>query len=891
MHKIYIQFSFKSCLIVSLLLIEVLHACAQTNLNVSACNSYTLPWNTSATVSSGVYTHTYKNIANLDSVVAINLTINVGPTAAMLSSTPSSLTYVLNEQFDNGTTANGGNTVVTYTPAGWFQTNKSSPLGSTNWFSGPFLSNGTSSFTAQSGAGCIVADYLNNGNAGTISNWLISPKVTMQNGDLLSFYTMSNPGSPYADRMEVRMNTIDTSTNVGTSATSVGSFTTTLTTINNTLASYGYPQTWTLYTVAISGLSGPTTGRIAFRYFVTSGGPNGANSDMIGLDNVTLTRTNGATICAGNSFDLKLNIFGGTSPYSVILNNSIVGNFTTNNYINGNSITQFPTANTTYSIVSVADANGCAASTKMFTAAAIVNQPITVNLAASNCTQVVLPWGVNATTSGVYSHTYVRSNGCDSIVNFNVTILPSTVALQSISACTSFQLPWGGTINTSGFYTHTYTSINGCDSVTNLNITIFPSQNNTITINACNQYVLPWNNAIVTSSGIHTHTYISSNLCDSIVNLNITIFAANSISHSAVACDSFLLPWNVKVVSSGSYSHIYTNVSGCDSTDIFNIIINTSKFSSSIDSALNNFMLPWGINVTNSGIYSHVYLTVNGCDSTVAKYVYIYPAILLPAKVILSGPYNITTNLMNDDLRLLNIVPNTEPFSSVPYSTIFTHVNGGGGEIIGSNVLNISGNNAIVDWIFLELRSPMDSTIVVATKSALLQRDGDIVSPSDGISPIAFSNNIPGNYFISIRHRNHLGVMSKNKIFLSSTTPILDFTNNSIDLFTKPSKLGNPIPFTGASRVINGVRTLYSGNININLLIKAQKLITYNTQNISDRIELLNATGGVNTINGYSIFDVDLNGFARYNGFNPDRFVVYSNCLNSNSSILSEQIP
>jgi hypothetical protein len=403
--------------------------------------------------------------------------------------------------------------------------------------------------------------------------------------------------------------------------------------------------------------------------------------------------------------------------------------------------------------------------------------------------------------------------------------------------------------------------------------------------------VLPWNNAIVTSSGMHTHTYISSNLCDSIVNLNITIFAANSISHSAVACDSFLLPWNVKVVSSGSYSHIYTNVSGCDSTDIFNIIINTSKFSSSIDSALNNFMLPWGINVTNSGIYSHVYLTVNGCDSTVAKYVYIYPAILLPAKVILSGPYNITTNLMNDDLRLLNIVPNTEPFSSVPYSTIFTHVNGGGGEIIGSNVLNISGNNAIVDWIFLELRSPMDSTIVVATKSALLQRDGDIVSPSDGISPIAFSNNIPGNYFIRIRHRNHLGVMSKNKIFLSSTTPVLDFTNNSIDLYTKPSKLGNPSPFTGASRVINGVRTLYSGNININLLITAQKLVTYNTQNISDRIELLNATGGVNTINGYSIFDADLNGYARYNGLNPDRFIIYSNCLNSNSSMIFEQIP
>ena len=93
----------------------------------------------------------------------------------------------------------------------------------------------------------------------------------------------------------------------------------------------------------------------------------------------------------------------------------------------------------------------------------------------------------------------------------------------------------------------------------------------------------------------------------------------------------------------------------------------------------------------------------------------------------------------------------------------------GGGESTTAPILAVTGNDAIVDWVFIELRDKTAAGTVVATRAALLQRDGDIVSPSDGISPIAFSNNIPGNYFISIRHRNHLGVMSKNKIFLSST--------------------------------------------------------------------------------------------------------------------------
>ena len=129
----------------------------------------------------------------------------------------------------------------------------------------------------------------------TLSAWLITPHRVFNNGDEVSFYTRQATAD-YADRLQVRLSTNGTSVDVGTTPTSVGDFSTMLLEINPTLTTTGYPTTWTKYTINISGLSGPTSGRIAFRYFVTDGGPAGLNSDYIGIDSYeyisTLTSSN-----------------------------------------------------------------------------------------------------------------------------------------------------------------------------------------------------------------------------------------------------------------------------------------------------------------------------------------------------------------------------------------------------------------------------------------------------------------------------------------------------------------------------------------------------------------------------------------------------------------------
>lgn len=193
---------------------------------------------------------------------------------------------------------NFGNVAPGLINGGWEIINHSQPgPGSTSWFQG-----NSTVFPAHLGAPDSYAGANFNAGSGvsTLSDWLILPPTTLQNGAQLSFFTRTtDPGptpaaGPFPDRLQVRMSQNGASTNVGTTATDVGDFTTLLLDINPTYtvttsctATNGscYPTVWTQFTVNLTGISGSPKGRIAFRYFVESGG-TGANSDYIGIDTV-----------------------------------------------------------------------------------------------------------------------------------------------------------------------------------------------------------------------------------------------------------------------------------------------------------------------------------------------------------------------------------------------------------------------------------------------------------------------------------------------------------------------------------------------------------------------------------------------------------------------------
>lgn len=223
----------------------------------------------------------------------------------------------LNEGFsDIGTLAGNG----------WSMQNLSVPTGLiANWFQGTAISGG-GPFDAHQGAtnAYIAANYNFVAGNNTINGWLMTPELDFGRDASFTFWTRKATGSTdYPDRLEVRLSTQGASTNAGSSATNVGDFTTLLLSINPTLVAAGYPYTWTQYTVTnAQGVPRNGTGRIAFRYFVTNGGPSGTNSDYIGIDTVgysvgAMQYQVEATVSGLQGDQVALSLNGGTAEVRV----------------------------------------------------------------------------------------------------------------------------------------------------------------------------------------------------------------------------------------------------------------------------------------------------------------------------------------------------------------------------------------------------------------------------------------------------------------------------------------------------------------------------------------------------------------------------------------------
>ena len=174
------------------------------------------------------------------------------------------------------------------------QTNHSTTIGTTGWFQG-----NSTVFPAQSGAptSYIGANFNNTTGTGTISNWLLTPPLTLQNGATMSFWTRTTTGT-FPDRLQVRMSTMGASSNVGTLPLEVGDFTTLLLDINPTYTTTGYPIVYTQFTVTVSNVPSPTTGRLAFRYCNNDWQDNPAQAAEITADSLALSNARESGIAA-----------------------------------------------------------------------------------------------------------------------------------------------------------------------------------------------------------------------------------------------------------------------------------------------------------------------------------------------------------------------------------------------------------------------------------------------------------------------------------------------------------------------------------------------------------------------------------------------------------------
>ena len=185
---------------------------------------------------------------------------------------------------------------------------------------------------------------------------------------------------------------------------------------------------------------------------------------------------------------------------------------------------------------------------------------------------------------------------------------------------------------------------------------------------------------------------------------------------------------------------------------------------------------------------------------------------------------------------------------------------------------------SMVDWILVDIRDSITPTTIVATKAALLTTDGSITDVFG--NPVTFLNVTPGNYYVGLRHRNHLAIRSASKIALTPTTTVTDFRTSIATVYTNPGIANAPMKDMG-----NGKFAMWAGDVNGDGFIKFSGP---NNDKSALLVGCLSGNPGT-VLNGFNNCDINLDGSTKFSGPSNDKSFLLVNALAGNTGLIITQ--
>jgi len=139
----------------------------------------------------------------------------------------------------------------------------------------------------------------------------------------------------------------------------------------------------------------------------------------------------------------------------------------------------------------------------------------------------------------------------------------------------------------------------------------------------------------------------------------------------------------------------------------------------------------------------------------------------LQLKVFLEGPFSAGTGSMSKTLNTSNLIPLAQPYNITPF-------NYAGTESLASLPTDM------VDWVLVQLSSDpavTGNSDIVRSKAAVLLSNGSVVDP--GGTSLSFSGLSGSSYYVIVRHRNHMAVVTPTAVSLSSGSTV-DLTTSTL---------------------------------------------------------------------------------------------------------------
>lgn len=183
--------------------------------------------------------------------------------------------------------------------------------------------------------------------------------------------------------------------------------------------------------------------------------------------------------------------------------------------------------------------------------------------------------------SGQYEVTFLTIHGCDSIVDYTITLLPTEHLYYTNTTCDPSQ---------AGVILTFLPNANECDTVVHTTYTLLPIDTTTLQITTCR----------LANTGITTDTLINQFGCDS--------FLVTTALYDPPQDTTFLIQYTCDSASTGIFTQLFDGSSGCDSLDVTQVVIPAPDTTTLLFTSCDPLMV---------GVTEMLLDGIDGCDSLV----------------------------------------------------------------------------------------------------------------------------------------------------------------------------------------------------------------------------------------------------------------------------------
>ncbi len=604
--------------------------------NASICQGGSYLFNGSTYTVAGTYTKTLTNTAGCDSIATLNLTVNVSTSSTTNASICQGSSYLFARTSYNTTgtytktliNAAGCDSIVTLNltvnvPTSSI-TNASICQGGSYIFNGStYTIAGTYTKTLTNAAGC--------DSIATLNLTVNIPTSSTTNASICQGGSYLFNGASY--------NTTGTYTKTLINAAGCDSIATLNLTVNVPTTSTTNASICQGSSYLFNGISYSTAG--TYSKTLT----NAAGCDSIATLNLTVnvptSSTTNAGICLGGSYLFNGTSYSTTGTYTknlinvtgcdsiAILNLTVKSSSTSTTSVSicqgekysFNGSTCIVTG--TY-VAYLTNSVGC---DSIATLHLTVNMPTSSTIESSISEEDIKMFGgykFNGTVYhqvGTYTVKLVNATGCDSITTLVLKARAQTTQATKVTVCSS-ELPylWNGTsYNVTGIFTKTLKNSLGVDSIATLDITVLNSTSSVTKATVCSGNTYYFNGSSYSTAGAYVAKLNNSAGCDSIATLELAVDTVYNTSQTVQLFTGEKFTVNGHVYDQpGTYTDIVTSVNNCESTTITKITMVDlpNAFTPNGDGVNDEFMKDWHVQIYNrNGI-----LLFEGNDGWDGKY-------------------------------------------------------------------------------------------------------------------------------------------------------------------------------------------------------------------------------------------------------------------------------